>query len=244
MATDSPFRAVSTPQLASATTPERPARRLLLLRHGVTDWNREGRFQGQLDPPLSADGLDEARRLAERLAADPGLRPARVITSSLSRASQTAEAVASACGATVAADPRLVEVGQGEWEGRTHAELAVDDAARYASWRDGGGGLPPGGESLETVRRRVASVLEELLAGDAWPLAIVSHGGTMRLLAGRLLDLERDRSWALDLDNASLSAFTQASDGTWRVDRWNDTLHLLGHQPTHVDESEGKPLAL
>lgn len=219
-------------------------RRLLLLRHGVTDWNREGRFQGQLDPPLSADGLDEGRRLAERLAADSGLRSAHVITSSLSRASQTAELVAAACGATVVSDPRLVEVGQGAWEGRTHDELAVTDAARYAAWRDGGGRQPPGGEPLDSVRRRVAAAMGDLLAGDAWPLAIVSHGGTLRLLAGRLLELDAARAWALDLDNASLSALTQASDAAWRVERWNDTLHLLGHQPTHVDESEGHPLAL
>jgi glucosyl-3-phosphoglycerate phosphatase len=219
-------------------------RRLLLLRHGVTDWNREGRFQGQLDPPLSADGLDEARRLAERIAADEGLRPAHVVTSSLSRASQTAELVASTCGATLGADARLVEVGQGAWEGRTHSELAKVDAARYAAWRDGGGRQPPGGESLDAVRDRVAAALDDLLGGEAWPLAIVSHGGTLRLFAGRLLELDAERAWALDLDNASLSALTQASDGAWRVDRWNDTLHLLGHQPTHVDEAEGRPLAL
>ena len=219
-------------------------RRLLLLRHGVTDWNREGRFQGQLDPPLSADGLDEARLLAERLASDTDLRPAHVVSSSLSRASQTAELVAAACGATLASDPRLVEVGQGVWEGRTHDELAVTDAARYAAWRDGGGRQPPGGESLDSVRGRVAAAIEDLLGGDAWPLAIVSHGGTLRLLAGRLLELASERSWALDLDNASLSALTQSPDGAWRVDRWNDTLHLLGHQPTHVDEAEGHPLAL
>jgi probable phosphoglycerate mutase len=218
-------------------------RRLVLLRHGVTDWNREGRFQGQLDPPLSADGLDEARLLAERLCSDADLRPAHVVTSSLSRANQTAEIVASACGASVASDPRLVEVGQGRWEGRTHSELAVTDAARYTAWREGGGRQPPGGESLDSVRRRVAEALDELLAGDTWPLTIVSHGGTLRLLAGRLLELAPERSWALDLDNASLSALTEA-DGAWRVDRWNDTLHLLGHQPTHVDESEGHPLAL
>lgn len=219
-------------------------RRLLLLRHGVTDWNREGRFQGQLDPPLSADGLDEAHRLADRLASDADLRPAHVVTSSLSRAQQTADIVASVCGATLASDPRLVEVGQGAWEGRTHDELAVTDAARYAAWRDGGGRQPPAGESLGSVRRRVAAALKDLLAGDAWPLAIVSHGGTLRLLAGRLLELDPERSWGLDLDNASLSALTQAAEGAWRVDRWNDTLHLLGHQPTHVDEAEGHPLAL
>jgi probable phosphoglycerate mutase len=219
-------------------------RRLLLLRHGVTDWNREGRFQGQLDPPLSADGLDEARRLARRLASDAGLRPAHVLTSSLSRASQTADVVASTCGATLTVDPRLVEVGQGAWEGRTHTELAATDAARYAAWRDGGGRLPPDGESRDSVRRRVAAAMDDLLLGDAWPLAIVSHGGALRLLAGALLELDAERAWALDLDNASLSALTQATDGAWRVDRWNDTLHLLGHGPTHVDEVEGHPLAL
>jgi probable phosphoglycerate mutase len=220
-------------------------RRLLLVRHGVTDWNREGRFQGHLDPPLGPDGIAEAELLGARLAADPDLRPARVISSSLARALQTAEAVARAAGVEVVADPRLIEIGQGDWEGRTHDDLAVSDADRYAAWRrDAGIRQPPGGEAIADVGERVAALLAELeVEGDPWPVCLVSHGGTLRIGARQLLGAESMASWSLDVDNASLSVCSRITDG-WRLDRWNDTLHLLGRTATHVDEAEGQPLAL
>lgn len=219
-------------------------RRLLLVRHGVTDWNREGRFQGHLDPPLAEDGQMEAGLLGTRLAADERLRPARIISSTLARARQTAEAIGAQVGVTVEPDVRLIEIGQGEWEGRTHDDLAATDADRYDAWRrDAGIRQPPGGESIRSAAERVSSLLAALGEGDRWPLCIVSHGGTLRILARVLLDASADASWSLDVDNASLSVCSSVGDG-WRLERWNDTLHLLGTTPTHVDEMEGRPLAL
>lgn len=224
-------------------------RRLLLVRHGVTDWNREGRFQGQLDPPLSDDGRVEAALIASRLVAS-GERPARVVSSPLSRALATAETIATAPWPSdpppIATDARLVEIGQGEWQGRTHAELLVADADRYAAWRDRGGEeSPPGGEQIEAVLDRAAAVVADLLSREPWPVCLVSHGGVMRLIAGELLGLTPRRAWALDLDNASLSVLVgDARPGSWRVERWNDTRHLLGRLPTHVAEAEGRPVAL
>jgi broad specificity phosphatase PhoE len=73
----------------------------------------------------------------------------------------------------------------------------------------------------------------------------VSHGGTLRLAAGYLLGLATERAWALDVDNASLSRLSRdARGGTWRIDAWNDTGHLLGRTTLHTDEVDGKPLAL
>lgn len=219
--------------------------RLLLVRHAVTDWNRDGRFQGHLDPPLSDAGREQARLLADRLAVDARLRPTRVVASSLQRARQTAEIIAAACDAQLGVDPRLMEIGQGAWEGRTHAELAITDGRRYAAWqRMSGARQPPGAEALDAVRTRMAEAMKELLADAEWPACIVSHGGALRLLAGRLLRLRAPRAWAVDLDNASLSVCVRVARGAWRVERWNDTGHLLGHAPTHVDEAEGRPLAL
>jgi broad specificity phosphatase PhoE len=220
-------------------------RRLLLVRHGVTDWNREGRFQGHLDPPLGPDGIAEAELLAGRLAADPDLRPARIISSGLGRALQTAAAIGRAAGVEVVADSRLIEIGQGDWEGRTHDDLAVSDADRYAAWRrDAGIRQPPGGEAIAAVGERVASLLAELEDdGERWPVCLVSHGGTLRIGARQLLGAESMASWSLDVDNASLSICSRTTDG-WRLDRWNDTLHLLGRTATHVDEAEGQPLAM
>ncbi len=214
--------------------------RLLLVRHGVTDWNREGRFQGHLDPPLSDAGLHEAELVGIRIAADAG-SPARIVSSSLHRASQTADAIGAATGMPVELDRRLIEIGQGEWEGRTHDEIAATDAERYEVWRTSDG-LPPGGETIEATVNRLRGVLGDLATVDG-DIVIVSHGGIIRVLARLLLDLSPSRSWALDVDNASLSVVNRA-DGSWRLERWNDTRHLLGVEPTHVDEAEGRPLAL
>lgn len=220
-------------------------RRLLLVRHGVTDWNREGRFQGHLDPPLSDEGRFEARLVADRLAASEQHRPSVIVSSSQRRALETAETIAAGLpGGAVRSDGRLMEIGQGEWEGRTHAELAVDDAERYARWRSvHGREPPPGGEPHDAAAGRVAAAVDELLATDAWPACVVSHGGTLRLLVERLLALSGERGWALDLDNASLSVLEEA-EGAWLLERWNDTAHLLGRARVHVAEAEGEPLAL
>jgi broad specificity phosphatase PhoE len=218
--------------------------RIVVVRHGVTDWNRDGRFQGHLDPPLSDAGRREAILVAERIAGDPELRPARIVSSSLTRALETASAIAAAVGAEVEPDRRLIEIGQGEWEGRTHAELEVSDADRYRAWREAAGvRQPPGGEPIASATARVLALLEALLDAEAATTCLVSHGGTLRILARLVLDLGDDRSWALDVDNASVGVVSR-TDGTWRLDRWNDTRHLLGLEPTHVDEAEGRPLAL
>lgn len=223
-------------------------RRLLLVRHGVTEWVREGRFQGHRDPPLDADGREQAALVAARLAADDALRPARVVTSTLSRARETAQAIATSSGATLREDDRLMEIGQGEWEGRTHDELAATDGERYAAWRRHSAHQPPGAEPMDAVRTRVMAAISDLLGGHLWPACIVSHGGALRLLAEGLLGLEPARAWALDVDNASVSALVEIHGGdesaTWRIECWNDSLHLLGRQPTHLDEAEGQPLAL
>lgn len=224
-------------------------RRLLLVRHGVTDWNREGRFQGHQDPALSDEGVAEARLLAQRLVATLGDGPLRIATSPLARARRTAELIVEALDGSgrhvkLETDARLVEVGQGEWEGRTHADLLVADAERYAAWRRSDSDRqPPGAEPLVEVMARIAACLEERTPAQDESTCLVSHGGTLRLLARLVLDLPPRRAWALDLDNASLSILSQSDDGPWRLERWNDARHLLGHMQVHVDESDGEPLA-
>jgi broad specificity phosphatase PhoE len=219
--------------------------RLLLVRHAVTSWNREGRFQGHLDPPLSDEGRQEARRVGGRLAGYAALRPARLISSTLARAHDTATIIGAACGLDVEGDPRLIEIGQGDWEGRTHAELEAADPVAYAAWREGVGGRPPGGEPIETAILRVSAAMgAALAAGGGGPVCLVSHGGVLRLVAATLLDIDLERAWGLDVDNASLSVCSRSGSMAWQVERWNDTRHLLGAVTTHVDEAEGRPLAL
>jgi broad specificity phosphatase PhoE len=197
----------------------------------------------------------EARLLADRLVAEE-LDPIRIVTSPLQRAASTAELLADALrragrAPQVAQDARLMELGQGEWEGRTHAELAVSDAIRYAAWRAGGGATqPPGAESIGAAMERVAVAIDELTGPvesqvESASVCLVSHGGILRLAGGHLLGLSLERAWALDVDNASLSRLTRGVDADgWRVEAWNDTGHLLGHAALHLDEADGQPLAL
>lgn len=224
--------------------------RLLLVRHGVTTWNREGRFQGHLDPPLDPIGVEQSRLLGGRLVAETR-GPMRIVTSPLRRASATADVLADAlrpAGIAVALDVRdgLMEIGQGEWSGRTHAEIARDDAERYAAWRAGGGEIvPPAGETLEDATRRIVAALEELITDVGPTLCLVSHGGILRLAAGHLLELPVGEAWALGVDNASLSRLVRADAADpWRIETWNDTAHLLGRPLLHEDETDGAPLAL
>ncbi len=124
-----------------------------------------------------------------------------------------------------------MEIGQGDWSGRTHTEIAGDDAERYAAWRAGGGQVtPPGGETLEEATNRIVAALDELTTDGEATLCLVSHGGILRLAAGHLLRLPPLEAWALDVDNASVSRLTrQAAGEPWRIEAWNDTAHLLGH---------------
>jgi broad specificity phosphatase PhoE len=216
--------------------------RLILIRHGVTDWNNEGRFQGHLDPPLSTVGRRQAAYVAERIGADRDLRPDRIISSTLARAAGTAAVIGARCGLPPETDARLIELGQGEWEGRTHAELARDDPERYTAWLTSDR-EPPGAETVTAGLERVAATLDAV-SGAAATICLVSHGGTLRLVARHLLGLEAGRAWGMDLDNASISVLESLDDDRWRLLRWNDTGHLLGRGPTHVDEAEGHPLAL
>ena len=224
--------------------------RLLLVRHGVTTWNREGRFQGHLDPPLDPIGLEQARLLGDRLATEEA-GPMRIATSPLTRASATADLLASILrqggrAIEIVTHPGLMEIGQGDWSGLTHVEIARVDADRYAAWRAGGGSVtPPGGETLEKAQARIDAALDDLIGDDGTTLCLVSHGGILRLAAGRLLGLALQAAWAFDVDNASVSRLTRPPpDAPWRVEAWNDTAHLLGHAPVHEDEADGAPLAL
>jgi probable phosphoglycerate mutase len=226
-------------------------RRLLLVRHGVTTWNRQGRFQGHLDPPLDPLGEAEARALAARLVREERGTP-WIVSSPLRRASATARILADA----LKADGRpteptlesgLMEVAQGEWEGRTHTELAVADAERYRTWvATGGLQEPPGAEPVAVAADRASETIGRLLdAGDRGPsetLCCVSHGGILSLLAGRLVGTPDEEAWAMPVGNASLSVLERTDDG-WRIVAWNDTAHLAAELAAEDRRAEGAPRA-
>ncbi|HEX3220794.1 MAG TPA: histidine phosphatase family protein [Candidatus Limnocylindria bacterium] len=227
-------------------------RRLLLVRHGVTTWNREGRFQGHLDPPLDPLGEQEAAALAGRLVREVP-EALSIVSSPLQRATATARIIADAFAAdgrliAVQLEPGLMEIGQGEWEGRTHGELAQADAERYRTWAaTGGWHEPPGAEPATDAANRAADAVSRMLAAAdpslAETLCCVSHGGILRLLAGRLAGLPDEQSWALQVDNASLSELRHTAGG-WQIEAWNETSHLAGELTAEDRRAEGSPPAL
>ncbi len=125
---------------------------IVLVRHGETDWNRERRLQGQLDVPLNVQGLEQAAQLGKALA---GERFDAVYASDLSRAKQTAQALADRVGATVRDDAGLRERHYGQFEGLTYAEVAEKHPAEFAAWQERVPDFaPPGGETLTGFHER------------------------------------------------------------------------------------------
>ena len=148
---------------------------LILLRHGQTAWNLEGRWQGHADPPLNSNGLEQAHQAADELKAT---HLSAIYSSDLQRARVTAEAIASFHNLPVKIDPRLRELNMGVWEG----ELVLDIPRLYpVAWADRQArpvdASPPGGESVGQLAERVKRGIDAIcLEHPQEPILIVSHG--------------------------------------------------------------------
>jgi len=150
---------------------------ILLARHGETDWNREGRFQGWADPPLNATGRAQAVDLSVQLMAE---ELAAVYSSPLRRAYETAEVVAASRGLEPVTVDALREVDVGSWSGLSRAEIEQRFPEQYARWLDYGRGWEDG-ETYEQMVDRVVEALQELAEGrDGERILAVTHGGPMR----------------------------------------------------------------
>jgi glucosyl-3-phosphoglycerate phosphatase len=157
--------------------------RLLLVRHGQSEWNADSRLQGQADIALSELGRTQAADLAPVIA---GFAPCRAITSDLIRARETAVALGFA---DARPEPALREHSVGIWEGRVIPEIIAEAPDDYARWR-AGTFTPPGGENWgDFTTRTMAAVRAEQEAGDCRNLLVVCHGGVVRALLHGLLGL-------------------------------------------------------
>jgi alpha-ribazole phosphatase len=154
---------------------------LILIRHGETDWNAEGRYQGQIDIPLNKRGREQAAQLAQALS-DAHL--AAIYASDLARASETAEVLARAAGLQVQVDPRLREINQGRWEGRLFSEIRAEYPEELRRRRDDLLAFaPPGGEVVRQVKERVLAAIADIVRRHpAQSVAIVSHGLALALV--------------------------------------------------------------
>ena len=178
--------------------------RIVLWRHGQTDWNLVNRFQGHSDIPLNQTGIEQARRAAPLLF---GLRPSKIISSDLIRAKQTAEELANLSKLPIHIDPGLRETNGGKWEGRTGAENRADDYEKLVHWLDGND-EPAGdfGERRSEIALRAVTAIENALDQKTETLVVVTHGGTARIIIGKMLGLPMTK-WASigGLSNASWS---------------------------------------
>ena len=196
------------------------SRQVVLLRHGRTEWNATGRFQGQMNSPL--DGIGRAQALAAAVAVAP-MRPDAVVSSDLSRARDTAEAVGLEAGVDVTIDERLREINLGEWEGLTRAEARTRFPDEYARWQAGEDARRGSGETYAEAGARAVSCVVEWLdrLGPGSTLVAVTHGGTARAAIGTLLGMDPDSWWRLaPLSNCRWSLLADIGRG-WRLEEHN-----------------------
>jgi 2,3-bisphosphoglycerate-dependent phosphoglycerate mutase len=197
---------------------------LVLVRHGVTAWNRELRIQGQLDIPLMPTGVLQAQCTAQALAGE-GIQ--HIYSSDLQRAHATASAISAATSAPLLTDAGLRERAFGQYEGLTHAEIEQRWPADAQRWRSREPGFTPsGGETLEAFYERCvgcAAALAALHPGQT--VALVAHGGVLDCLyrAATGQALYARRTW--ELGNATINRLLWHGEGFSLVG-WNDAAHL------------------
>ena len=211
------------PPLAWRGSSEIPSR-FLLLRHGQTERSTIRAYSGRGDVPLTPTGEAQAALAAKRIAAITGITA--VVSSPLRRAVQTAEPVAAQLGLPVTVHSGLIEADYGDWEGLTFAEAAEADPELHARWLNDTAIAPPGGESLDAVRRRVRKARDELIATHgASTIVVVSHVAPIKTFLAMALDAWPSVLFRLHLDLACLSIAEFYSDGA-AVSLANDTSHL------------------
>ena len=200
--------------------------RILLARHGETPWNAEGRYQGQIDIPLSPVGEGQANALGQRL---KDVRIDRAVASPLSRAQLTARlALGDARADMLQTDADLQEIAHGEWEGLLASEIQQKDPARLLAWREEPENvLMPGGESLRQVLDRswrgLARATEGLGQDDT--LLVVAHDAVNRVLLCRILGLPIARLWTFRQAPTTLNLLEGPSVEQLEVVRLNDCAH-------------------
>jgi probable phosphoglycerate mutase len=197
---------------------------LLLIRHGQTDFNRELRFQGQVDAPLNATGHDQAARLAERLA-DEGLD--LVVSSDLARARDTAAPLLARRVLPNRLDPAWREQAFGVLEGLVVADVPVLHPALWDAWsRHEADTSPPGGESYRAFHARVMAALRAVAEAHAGArIAVFTHGGALDMVWRDLHGLPLAGPRQCEIPNTGVNRL-RWDDGRLELLQWADTAHL------------------
>lgn len=216
-----------TPQpVAGWTGAQGTATRLLLLRHGQTELSVHRRYSGHGDPAMTELGRRQAEAAARYLARRRGI--AAVYSSPLQRAYDTATTAAKELGLNVTVDHDLIETDFGDWEGLTFAEAAERDPELHRRWLHDTSTVPPGGESFDSVHRRVLQARDRIVAEHGGStVLVVTHVTPIKALLRLALDAGPGILYRLHLDLASLSIAEFYPDGASSVRQVNQTGYLL-----------------
>jgi probable phosphoglycerate mutase len=200
--------------------------KFFLVRHGETEWNKLGKFQGQVDIPLNERGRAQARDTAR---AARSWETTAVYASPLSRTRQFAEEISLQVGLPVQPEPRLKELDLGQLDGITNEEMRSQWGSMYQAWRENPGDVPmPGGESLSQVQRRAWEAILDIEAGrgDSDVLVVVSHNFTIKTIVAQLLGVPWSHFHNMSLSLSSISVMESGSRGR-RLLAYNSTGHLV-----------------
>ncbi len=225
--------------MTAPALPDLPVPRLVVWRHGRTEWNASGRFQGQLDPPLDGEGRAQATRTAPHLlAGDLSPETTVVVSSDLVRAVETATALTALLGVPLRLDERLREHHLGAWEGLTRDEVAARHPEQYADWLAGRPVEGRGGEDAPAVAERALAALSDLPAAEV--AVVVTHGGTGGRLMEALLRLGPEHRRVFGpLANCGWSEL--ARQGTrWRLMRHNCAVAAVPATGSAVEGPAGR----
>jgi probable phosphoglycerate mutase len=197
---------------------------LIAIRHGETEWNSEGRFQGHLNSVLNEEGLAQAQALGERLAAE---RFDLLLSSDLGRALETASAIAMRSGHEIVVEPRLRERRMGIFQGLTPAEVQARYPGEYARFnsRDPDYVIPQGESMRQLLERSVACFTELAERHAGLTLATVTHGGVLAMLYRHAMAMPLDTPRDFALHNTGVNRFRHRS-GAWQLQSWGDIAHL------------------
>ena len=205
--------------------------RIVIWRHGQTDWNIQSRFQGHSDIPLNKVGEYQANHAAKTLA---GMNPNRIISSDLIRAQQTAAPLLELTKIKLEIDAQLRETNGGNWEGKTETENHANDPENFRAWLTGKD-IKAGeiGESRKDVAMRARAAFDRAIKDATGTIVFVTHGGTARCLLGSVLNLPFDNWAALGgLSNACWSVLEPKAHG------WTLVEHNAGSIPEPVFGTE------
>jgi alpha-ribazole phosphatase len=215
--------------------------KLILVRHGETDWVNEGKYQGATDVSLNERGFKQAKKVALAIKKE---KPFAIYCSKLKRVRQTAKSIATTCRKKLAVDARLNEISFGVWEGFSFREIkGWYPEAVYNWYHTTWASHPTGGESLESLKKRISLFMRELKkkykGRQGGTCVLVTHGGPIRMILLELLKIPVSLFWTIRVDPASISV-VNITEKYEELTLLNSQAHLNGCQTTFEYKQKNK----